>query len=412
VVERDLTEEKPMQSEVSDVALSCGVRTWREIDRDLRVIAKRRGALDADESRLLCDVVRSEVWRELGRASLHEYLEEVLGYSPRQASERVRVALALDDLPELFDALATGELSFSAVRELTRIATPMTQREWRDEARGKNLRQIEHAVRGRQRGDLPSDPPDPDLIARPLHFDVRPATYALLRQTQQALELERGERLDDDGLITALCTAALAGSRDDDSSRAKFQILTVRCEACGQAWQEGGGQRLAMDAADTARAECDAQRIGSEHEPGRATQDVAPRVHRHVRRRDAGKCCVPGCRAARFVEIHHIVARTDGGDHTAKNLTLLCDGHHRALHDGKLTITGEAPNVVVTRLEPATHVGHAEVNKLALATLQVDAKQALVHLGFKATEARAAIDRAGPRDSLEALVREALRQLR
>jgi hypothetical protein len=62
---------------------------------------------------------------------------------------------------------------------------------------------------------------------------VRPATYALLRQAQQALELERGERLDDDGLIAALCTAALVGSRDDDSGRAKFQIMMVRCEACG-----------------------------------------------------------------------------------------------------------------------------------------------------------------------------------
>jgi hypothetical protein len=125
---------------LSDVAATRDVRTWQEIDRDLRAVARRRGALDADESRLLCDVVRSEVWRELGRASLHEYLGEVLGYSPRQASERVRVALALDDLHELFDALATGELSFSAVRELTRIATPMTQRGWRDDARGKNLR--------------------------------------------------------------------------------------------------------------------------------------------------------------------------------------------------------------------------------------------------------------------------------
>jgi hypothetical protein len=82
----------------------------------------------------------------------------------------------------------------------------------------------------------------------------------------------------------------------------------------------------------------------------------------------------------------------------------------RALHHGKLSITGEAPNVIVTWLvEPETHVGHQQPNKLALAAMQVEAKQALVQLGFKATQARAAIDRAGPH---EALVREALRQLR
>jgi Holliday junction resolvasome RuvABC DNA-binding subunit len=49
---------------------------------------------------------------------------------------------------------------------------------------------------------------------------------------------------------------------------------------------------------------------------------------------------------------------------------------------------------------------------LALAAMQVEAKQALVQLGFKATEARAAIDRAEPHDSLEALVREALQRVR
>jgi hypothetical protein len=45
----------------TDVVMESAVRPWQDIDRDLRVIAKRRGALDADESRLLCDVVRSEV---------------------------------------------------------------------------------------------------------------------------------------------------------------------------------------------------------------------------------------------------------------------------------------------------------------------------------------------------------------
>jgi hypothetical protein len=33
--------------------------------------------------------------------------------------------------------------------------------------------------------------------------------------------------------------------------------------------------------------------------------------------------------------------------HEPENLTLSCDGHHRALHDGKLTITGKAPDLEV-----------------------------------------------------------------
>src|SRR5262245_22391883 len=184
-------------------------RGWQEIDRDLRAIAKRRGALDAEEAQLLCAAARDEIWRELGKASLLEYLEEVLGYGPRAAKERVRVALALDELPELADALAAGELSFSAIRELTRVATRDTERAWIDAARGKNLREVEQAVSGRKRGALPSDPADPDLRPKILRFEVRPATCALVRQAQQVLADERGAHLDDDALLAALSTAVL-----------------------------------------------------------------------------------------------------------------------------------------------------------------------------------------------------------
>src|SRR5512146_2688222 len=90
-------------------------RSWQDIDRALRDVARRRGALDAEEAQLLCVAVHREIWRAVGKASLLEYLEDVLGYSPRAAKERVRVALALDELPELADALATDELAFSAI---------------------------------------------------------------------------------------------------------------------------------------------------------------------------------------------------------------------------------------------------------------------------------------------------------
>src|SRR5262249_45892284 len=156
-------------------------RNWQEIDRDLRAIAKRRGALDAEEAQLLSAAARDEIWRELGKASLLEYLEEVLGYGPRAAKERVRVALALDEMPELADALAAGELSFSAVRELTRVATRDTERAWIDAARGKNLRELEHAVSGRPPGALPSAPADPVLRPQIIPLEGRPARVALVR---------------------------------------------------------------------------------------------------------------------------------------------------------------------------------------------------------------------------------------
>src|SRR3954466_4405628 len=125
---------------MSTMQAACGTEKmdWRMIDRELRMIAAQRGQLDANEAFLLCCAARQEIWRMAGRASFLEYLEAVLGYTPKCARERVRVAQALDAAPELAEALSSGEQSYSAIRELTRVATPETQTAWREAARGKN----------------------------------------------------------------------------------------------------------------------------------------------------------------------------------------------------------------------------------------------------------------------------------
>jgi hypothetical protein len=287
-LEPALTEEDAMLIQGSKAMLtqwrgSSTSAEWQEVDRELRSVAKRRCALDSEEARLLSRAVRGEIWRHVGSVTLQEYLEEILGYSPRQARERVRVALALDDLPEMLEALAAGELSYSAVRELTRIATRATEREWCDHARGKKLKQIEQAVAAHRRGERPSDPPSPDLAPTTVEFEIRPATLALLREAQQMLAQERGEPLDDDAFVAALCSTVLEGGANaDDSDRARYHVTTTVCSACSQGWRDGAGATLALDAADVARAQCDAQRIGLDQEPERATQDVAPMTVRFV----------------------------------------------------------------------------------------------------------------------------------
>src|SRR3954466_8561815 len=113
---------------------------WQCVDRALRTIARRRAALDADEARWLREAEALQIWHPLGMVSALDYMERVLGYRPRSAQDRLRVARALGTLPQLTTGLAQGELSFSAVRELTRVATPATEAAWREDATGKNLR--------------------------------------------------------------------------------------------------------------------------------------------------------------------------------------------------------------------------------------------------------------------------------
>jgi len=400
---------------------------WREVHGHLRTNARRRAALDANEAYWLREAERVQVWRPLGMVSILDYMERVLGYAPRTAQDRLRVARALAHLPVLTESLGEADgLTFSAVRELVRVATPDTEALWLEEATGKNQREVEELVAGHAPGDHPDDPVDPELRTHDVRYTLSPATFALLRQTKLSLDEEHGRHLDDDPFIAALCTSALEGaSQGEPTGRAKFQIAITVCKQCDQGWQEGAGVEVPIDAATVARARCDAQHIGSleADRPERAYQDIPPAVARFVWRRDHGRCQTPGCRSARGLELHHIVARANGGDHDPKNLTLRCSACHTAHHASMLTIRGIAPDQLETvrRHDHAAPVGPLAIVRAPVGTSRLDdavvraqARDALVTLGWKSGIARAAVDAAcahvGSNAEIAVVIREALRR--
>ena len=328
---------------------------WRQLDRQLRGVARRRAALDAEEARWLVLAQQVELHRRFGYASLHEYLERTLGYGPRAARERLRVASALQVLPRTAAALARGEQSYSAVRELTRVVREDTERVWLDAAAGKTVHEIETLVAGRKPGDLPGDPVDPAEVRRVVSFEVSAETYALWRDARLALELERGEAVPDDELLRVLCLGMLAGAPGPSSGagkrgRAAYQIALMQCPDCERVTQDGGGRAVEVPATVVARARCDARVLGrvdgDVHLGATPTQTIPAPVRAAVVARDHGRCRVPGCRAARWVEVHHVQPRAQGGPHTLANLISLCGGHHDAVHVGRLKITRSASGQV------------------------------------------------------------------
>lgn len=111
-------------SELVPSAFRTSRPTWDEIDQKLRTIAARRTALDLEEAQWLLIARREQLHRHLGYARFEEYMERVLGYGPHAAAERLRVAEAIVELPAMRAALAAGELTYSAVRELSRVVIP------------------------------------------------------------------------------------------------------------------------------------------------------------------------------------------------------------------------------------------------------------------------------------------------
>jgi hypothetical protein len=405
---------------------------WVLAHEALSRLAKARARADSEEGRWLLAARRSAVHVHLGFGSFGEYVERLFGYSRRFTREKLRVAEALEELPLLTHALSDGSLSWSAVRELSRVAVLETQREWLEFAKDKTARQLEECVAGKAPGARPASPSDDAARRHVLRFEVEPETLAVFRQAQAELRHRAGSALSDDALLLEMARHVLGGSRDE--RRATYQLALTVCTVCGAGRQDAGSDIVVVSPEVVEMARCDAQHLGrldahvsrdvqpandavaphvgrakrdisSDKGPARhnvaftsrAKQDVPPAVRRAVLRRDHGRCRVPGCRNSAFLDVHHIVPRSEGGGHHAENLVTVCGAHHRALHRGELEVQSKASTARFQHADGSFYGGVANPKTLDLTSKVFSA---LRGLGFREAEVRAVLGELRTRDEL------------
>src|SRR5258708_4961922 len=131
------------------------VASAAELERLGDEIAELSAHLDAATARLL-NLIREFDERggwNSGFLSCAQWLSWRVGLERGAARERVRVARALGTLPRLAQALARGELSYSKVRALTRVATAETEERLLAVGRAGTAEHVERIVRGWRRMD-------------------------------------------------------------------------------------------------------------------------------------------------------------------------------------------------------------------------------------------------------------------
>jgi 5-methylcytosine-specific restriction endonuclease McrA len=65
----------------------------------------------------------------------------------------------------------------------------------------------------------------------------------------------------------------------------------------------------------------------------RNTSTIPPATRRKVLARDRHRCQAPGCEHTKFLEVHHVESRADGGGNKPENLITLCSACHRLWHE-------------------------------------------------------------------------------
>ena len=113
----------------------------------------------------------------------------------RQLRERIRMARALKDLRRIRNAFLKGKICLSAVRELTRVATPANERQWLEAVKGRSMRDVERLVAASKDGEVPQRPRFglPRNLVH-LSFDVTPEQLAMVETVCERHRTETGKK--------------------------------------------------------------------------------------------------------------------------------------------------------------------------------------------------------------------------
>ena len=321
-------------------------------------------------------------WERSGHRDCADWLSDRTGIERGAAQEKVRAARALVGLPLTRAAMAKGELSFTKVRALTRVATGDNEAELVTLARGVNAFQLERIVRAWKRTSRQDEVererqcvesrafsvfPDDEgmyVVKGRLTPEVAAAFMRAIEAAADAIFRDRGMEataaLDPDrarkaaaqrraDAIGFIAERALAAGFDQVSgSRAERYQVVIHVDADTlSADREPGrselqdGTRLSAESAR--RLACDASvvRVAQNREGavlgvGRKTRTISPALRRALESRDRG-CRFPGCGRG-FTDAHHVKHWADGGETSLGNTLLLCRHHHALVHEGGWTL--------------------------------------------------------------------------
>jgi hypothetical protein len=362
-----------------------------------REITELCGYLYAATYRLLVMIREFDqdgLWQLEGIHSCAHWLNWKCGIGMGAAREKVRVANALAGLPKISEAFSKGEVSYSKVRAMTRIADRKNEDYLLMIARHGTAYHIEGLV-GRYRrcerlrdshdanrqqacrevwysydhdgslvfhGRLP--PEQGALVLKALEMAVKRAdrevsaesrprrSYpafmadAMVEMAESYLEhgCENSSTADRYQVVLHVAAETLKSDRDDEDVSAETPTpeedeISAETSTLFQTHFSYLEDGPLVSAETSRRIGCDASIIrilddqrGEPLSIGRKARVIPPAIRRALRARDDG-CRFPGCTHKHFIDGHHIRHWADGGETSMDNLVQLCRFHHRLVHE-------------------------------------------------------------------------------
>lgn len=280
--------------------------------------------------RVLLAIQRSEAYWEHGCNSGIHFAVNQLGLSKKEAVRLVLVARELESLPHLRRLANEGEISWSKLREVVRVVTLDTERDWAALCAERTYAEIEDLVARSQRGEIPVERLVRNRPRSEIRWKLDADQMALFKLGLQSLCQRECRALSMEEAVEILFAEHLSGQQADED---------LVQEMSQEALQD-------LQWTDLINAETEACPENSEVEIVNPKSRVPTRAQRRkLLRRDGYCCAVPGCQNSLWLDIHHIVFHADGGLTIGDNLITVCTRCHKNIHEGRLRVEGTAARI-------------------------------------------------------------------
>jgi hypothetical protein len=362
-----------------------------ELDRALESLCQSVRRTEWLMCRYLADMADAGRFRDVGWYSdVVHYARKRFGLGVKSTRERVRIGRALRALPAIEKAFVEDRLSYSRVREVTRVAGPGTEADWLRLARRLPMRELERRVAGAVGAKEVCDEParvnwrTPEIVE--LSMRIPAEIWALLQRAMQGARQAAEAPISDAEAIEAVAREALAvlteGVDATDLGDPRKAVVLYQCKECGVTELETNAGALPLPPHAAERLSAGAKRIDLDTE-GRCEACVGgvmpAAVRRAVLARDRGKCRICGRR--RYVDVHHFHPQSEGGEHSRENCGCLCGGCHQAVHEGALRIEGSAEAALTWYDRYGVEQGTEVPGREGLSGLSEDAVEVLRAMG-------------------------------
>ena len=341
-----------------------------ELDRNILNLCYRINSATCELLVLIREFDERGGWLKWGMKNCAEWLAWRCDLSMTTALEKVRVAHALKALPAISRSFSTGELSYSKVRALSRVAHRQNEGALLAFALRHSAAHVAERCRELRCG---SDASTADAARAFANRSLRlrrdhlrgmmTITIELPLDTGELFEKALDKARDDECLeIPDLVDTAWSTRQadalvnvlkgylhgDDASNHSDDYLVTIHVDQSALAGQEGRAQ---LPIESVRRICCDSHAVvlmeNEQGEPlsiGRKSRLIPKAIVRALHARDQGCCRFPGCGNRRYLHSHHVEHWSNGGETSLLNLMLLCTKHHTLVHEGGFRIERDFRN--------------------------------------------------------------------